>query len=216
MKGLSLGIACFAGVILAGCQSAYYGAAEQFGVHKRDILIDRIEDTQEAQEEAQQQFKDALEQFRAVVDFDGGDLQELYDRLSSEFEKSESAAEEIRGRIDKVEHVAEALFDEWEAELGQYSSASLKRDSQSKLNATRKQYDRLVAVMHRAEKSMDPVLNSFRDQVLYLKHNLNARAIASLKGELGNIQLDINRLIKEMQRSIDESQAFIKTMRSGS
>ena len=64
-------------LILSACESSYYGAMEQFGVHKRDILIDRIEEAQEAQEEGQEQFKDALEQFRSVVSFDGGELEEV-------------------------------------------------------------------------------------------------------------------------------------------
>lgn len=86
--------------LLAGCESAYYDTMEQFGVHKRDILVDRIEDAQEAQEEGQEQFKDALEQFQAVVNFDGGELEDIYNRLNDEYEASEDAADEIRDRID--------------------------------------------------------------------------------------------------------------------
>ena len=29
---------------LSGCQSAYYSAMESVGVHKRDILVDRVEE----------------------------------------------------------------------------------------------------------------------------------------------------------------------------
>ena len=34
---------------LSGCQSAYYSAMESVGVHKRDILVDRVEETKESQ-----------------------------------------------------------------------------------------------------------------------------------------------------------------------
>ena len=201
-------------LLLGACQSAYYGAAEKVGYHKREILVDRIEDTRDSQQDAQEQFRDALEQFRSVVQFDGGDLEKLYDRLQSEFDASEAAAAEISERIDKVDHVANALFDEWTEELSQYSNASLKRDSQRKLRATQQRYQNLLATMRRAEKSMDPVLDSFHDQVLYLKHNLNASAIAALQGEFEGIQVDIERLIAEMQKSIDESESFIQTLKS--
>jgi len=115
--------------LLAGCESAYYDTMEQFGVHKRDILVDRIEDAQEAQEEDQEQFKDALDQFQAVVNFDGGELEDIYNRLSDEYEASEDAANEIRDRIDSVEDVAEDLFAEWETELDQYTCAATANDS---------------------------------------------------------------------------------------
>ena len=197
---------------MAGCESAYYDTMEKFGIHKREILVDRIEDAQAAQEEGQQQFKDALEQFQAVVNFDGGDLEVVYRKLDSEYEDSMAAAETIRDRIDSVESVAEALFEEWANELDQYTSANLRRDSERQLNETRRRYGRLINSMRAAERTIDPVLDSLRDNVLYLKHNLNAMAIASLKGELGNVNRDVGKLIDAMQKAIDESNAFIAQM----
>ena len=199
---------------LASCESTYYGAMEQFGIHKREILIDRIEDAQTAQEEGQEQFKDALEQFQAVVNFDGGDLEVIYNRLSSEYEDSVDAADTIRERIGSVESVAEALFSEWETELSEYSSATLKRDSQRQLEQTRRRFNQLMSSMRNAERTIDPVLASLKDNVLYLKHNLNARAIASLKGELNTVNEDVNALIEAMQAAINESSAFIDQMKT--
>lgn len=199
--------------LLSACSSAYYGAMEQVGIHKRDILVDRIESAQSAQQEGQEQFRDALEQFRSVVNFDGGELQQIYDRLNREFEDSEAAAETIRTRIRAVETVAEDLFDEWEDELALYTNQSLRRDSEQQLGATRQRYTRLIQAMHRAENTLDPVLDNLRDNVLYLKHNLNARAIASLRGELDTINTDVDRLIQAMEAAIAESDRFIAEMR---
>ncbi len=200
-------------ILLAGCESVYYDTMEQFGIHKREILIDRIEDAQDAQEDGQEQFKDALEQFQAVVNFDGGDLEVVYNKLNDEYEDSEEAAETIRERVEQVEDVAEDLFDEWTAELEQYSNAALRRDSERQLRETRRRYERLISSMRRAEQTIDPVLASLKDNVLYLKHNLNARAIASLKGELSTVNQDVENLITAMQRAIAESNAFIEDMR---
>jgi uncharacterized protein YukE len=199
---------------LAGCESTYYDAMEQFGIHKREILIDRIEDAQTAQEEGQEQFKDALEQFQAVVNFDGGDLEVIYNKLNSEYEDSVDAADTIRERIGGVESVAEALFSEWETELNEYSSATLKRDSQRQLEQTRRRFNQLMSSMRNAERTIDPVLASLKDNVLYLKHNLNGRAIASLKGELSTVNEDINTLIEAMQTAINESSVFIGQMKT--
>ncbi len=198
---------------LASCESTYYDVMEKVGVHKRDILIDRVVEAQETQEEGQEQFRDALEQFRSVVNFEGGELEDAYSRLNDEYEDSVAAAERIRDRIEAVESVATALFDEWTGELNEYSNASLRRDSERQLRDTRRSYDRVISAMRRAESSIDPVLASLKDNVLYLKHNLNARAIASLKGELGTVNTDVDALIAAMQKAIDESNAFISQMR---
>lgn len=197
---------------LAACSSAYYKTMESIGIEKRDILVDRVEEARDAQDDASEQFASALEQFRSTVNFDGGDLEEVYNRLNAEFERCTADAEEVSDRIDSVESVAEDLFEEWETELEQYSSASLRRSSASLLNDTRKRYKQLMSAMRRAERSMEPVLVAFQDQVLVLKHNLNARAIGALKNELDSIERDTANLIAQMQKAIDEANAFIDSM----
>jgi hypothetical protein len=197
---------------LGACQSAYYKTMEKFGYHKRDLLVERVQEARDAQEGAKDQFRSALDRFSAELGVPGGDLRETYDTLNAEFEESEKRADDVRERIASVKEVAGALFEEWETELGQYSSAALRQDSERKLRSTRKQYTQLITAMKKAEAKLDPVLDSFRDQVLYLKHNLNAQAIASLKGELRSIEADVGKLIREMEASISEADAFIQAM----
>lgn len=199
--------------LTAGCQSTYYSAMEKVGIHKRDIMVDRIEDTQVAQEQAQKQFQSALEQFQSVVNFAGGNLEVAYKDLNAEYEDSLAAAEKVRSRIDGVKNVSEALFDEWDNELKLYTNASLRRSSEQKLQDTQRQYRRMMASLEKAEQRMQPVLDAFRDQVLYLKHNLNARAISALKGEFDTIKADIDRLISDMQASIDQSRQFVNALK---
>lgn len=198
---------------LAACQSAYYSAMESVGFEKRDILVGRVENARDAQEDAQEQFTSALEQFSVLIDFDGGELQAVYEDLNDEYEASESAATEVSDRIDAIENVADDLFEEWREELTQYSSASLRRDSERKLKDTERRYQQLITSMKRAEKRMAPVLDALRDNVLYLKHNLNASAIGALQGELSTIEADVSRLIAEMNTAIAESDAFIDSLK---
>ena len=202
-------------ISLTACETVVYDALEKVGYHKRDILIDRIDAAQASQTEGQEQFKSALEQFKSVINFDGGDLEVTYDQLNDEYEASVDAADEIHDRIDSVKNVADALFDEWQEELEQYSNASLRRDSERQLKDTRRRYSKVLGAMRRAEKAIDPVLASLKDNTLYLKHNLNARAIASLKNELGTVDNDVNALLTAMQQAINESNAFIDELRGG-
>ena len=199
---------------LGACQSAYYGAAEKMGVHKRDILVDRVESSRDAQGEAQETFESALEQLSALIDYDGGDLEDIYSKTNRNYERAESAAEEVRDRVSAVEDVAEALFEEWENEIEQYSNASLKASSQRKLYETRERYAGMIETMRKATRKMDPVLTSLKDNVLYLKHNLNARAVSAVRVEFESIERDIRALIADMQQSIASSEAFIESMQA--
>ena len=199
---------------LVACSSAYYKTMEGLGIEKRDLLVDRVEDARDAQDSASEQFASALEQFRATVNFDGGDLEKIYDRLNAEYDNSVDEAEDVSERINSVESVAEDLFSEWEQELEQYTSTEMRRNSSSMLNDTRKRYKQLMATMRGAERSMKPVLDAFHDQVLYLKHNLNARAIGALRNELDSIERDTANLISQMQKAISEANAFIESMKT--
>ena len=202
--------------LLAGCQSAYYSTMEKLGYEKRDLLVARVDDAREAQAEAGQQFRSALEQFQAVTGYQGGALQGTYERLRDQYEASDRRAEAVSKRIDEVERVAKDQFAEWSKELDLYANPSLRASSERQLKDTRARYATLIEAMRRAEKRMAPVLTVFRDQVLFLKHNLNARAIASLRDELGRVEADVAALVRDLDRSIAEAEAIVRELRAGS
>lgn len=197
---------------LTACSSVYYSGLEKIGIPKRDVMVHRVEKARDTQEETKEQFKSALAYFTSVTNFKGGDLEDMYNKLNDEYEASVDKAGEVRDRIAAIEDVSEALFAEWREEITQYSSPALKRSSQQKLNTTTAHYKQLIASMKKAEAKIQPILTVFNDQVLYLKHNLNARAISALKGELDTMKSDVSALVVSMEQSINEANAFINTM----
>lgn len=205
--GLSLSL-----LLLAGCSSAVYSTYEKFGVYKRDLLKKRVVAARDDQKEAGEQFKDALTRIKELYGFDGGNLEKVYDSLKSDFDRSSTKAGDVRKRVKEVESVADDLFSEWEKELNDISSGSLRDKSRGQLRDTRRRYDELHTALKRAENSMEPVLSQFRDQVLFLKHNLNAQALSSLQKEALNIQDDITKLLAEMDRSIQQADSFINAL----
>ena len=199
-------------LILAGCRSTSYWAWEKLGYAKRDLLKKDVVAARDDQKAASEQFQDALTRMKELYGFQGGSLEKTYDGLKSDYDRCVARADAVHKRVRQVETVAADLFKEWEKELEQISSATLRDSSRNKLQETRRRYDELHAALKRAESSMEPVLVRFKDQVLFLKHNLNAEAIASLKGETTNIQSEISKLIKDMNTAIAQADKFISTM----
>jgi Protein of unknown function (DUF2959). len=194
---------------LASCSSAYYSAMEKVGIHKRDIMVERVVDAKESQQDAQAQFKSALEEMTALINFDGGDLEAQYNVIQEQYEDSKEAADHVSSRIEKIEDVADALFYEWQDEIEQISSSNLKRQSATKLKETQRRYQSLIKSMRKAESKMAPVLSALKDNSLFLKHNLNAKAVGALQGEMISIKKDVSGLIKDMNSAIEQSQKFI-------
>jgi hypothetical protein len=58
------------------------------------------------------------------------------------------------------------------------------------------------------------VLRAFRDQVLFLRHNLNARAIASLEGTVESLEAEVAALVREMDASIRQANECVESMAS--
>lgn len=201
-------------LVTSACSNMYYNTMERLGYEKRDIMVNRVENARDAQSEAQETFRSALERYQSVVDTPESDLRRTYEDIRRAYENSVKAAERVTSRIDAVEDVADDLFDEWANELDRYDNQSLRRDSERQLQETREQYENLMMRMRAAEAQMSPVLSAFQDQMLYLRHNLNAQAIGALETELSQIRSDVDNLIRNMEQSIAESEAFIRRFQS--
>ena len=213
-RGLSFVLAAALLASSPGCMrcGAYYEAMEKLGYEKRDLLVKRVDSAREAQQEAQQQFRDTLQEFQTLVGYKGGELESKYEKLRGEYEDASSRAEAVRTRIANVRDVANRLFQEWSTEIGQFTSNDLRVESQRELDLTRRRYQEVLTVMERASKRMDPVLAKLNDQVLFLKHNLNARALGSLKSTAEALQVEVGKLVTDMEASIAEASKFIDEM----
>lgn len=200
-------------IVTTGCSKIYYESMEKVGIHKRDIMVDRVENVQESQEDAQKEFKSALEQFSSLVKIENSDLKSAYEKFNDQYEDAKEASEEVSKNIDKLEDVSLALFDEWAQEIEQYQNAKLKSQSKTKLKNTQAKYKAMMRSMRQSEKSMEPILATFYDNVLTLKHSLNAQAIGALEGEFKSLKSDVTLLIQQMNNSIKESDKFIQEMK---
>lgn len=200
------------GALGASCDSLYYRTMKKFGLEKRDILVKRVRDARKSQEEAKEEFRTALDRFKAVVDVPGGSLEDKYKTLERELNRSEDRAREVHDRNQAVRDVSKDLFKEWQKELDQYSDRRLRAESERQLHDTRRQAESLIALMAQAEARIPPVLNPLRDRVLFLKHNLNARAVGALTNELVSVRGNVDALIADLDRAINEADTFIKSM----
>ena len=162
------------------------------------------------QQKASEAFKDALTRLKEIYGLEGGDLENMYNRLSDEYENCQERAEIIDDRIAKIQRIASDLFAEWRQEIDQIQNPKFRSQSARKLKATQSRFANLESTLLIARRRMNPILANLKDYVLYLKHNLNAQAIGSLKGEAASIETDVDRLVRDIQRSIKEADAFLK------
>jgi hypothetical protein len=201
-------------LLLTSCSSLYYNAMEKIGKEKRDILVQRIVDGKKDQEAAKKQLKTTLEAFQELTGFEGGNLEKVYKKLSGEFADSEKRAKDLSDRIASIDQVAKDLFTEWDKEISAMKDKSLRTRSQQMLRETRTRHQQYLKRMQQTDKKMQPVLQGFRDQVLFLKHNLNARAIGSLKATATKMDGEVGVLIQDIEGSMREADSFIDSLKT--
>lgn len=190
-------------------RSAYYQAKESMGHPKRNMVVCHVEQACDSLQETKIHFEGALKRFKAIVIVDDTTLEYKYKLLQQQYDFCKAKADHVSCRIRAIEEVSHALFKEWEAELDEYSNRSLKARSRQQLRLSRQHYVRLIKSMKRAETKILPVLSAFKDQVLFLKHNLNAQAIAALENEFLEISIDMSQLIQVMEQTIFEANQFV-------
>jgi len=212
MKQLLISILLLSLTACGTTQNIKYSVLEKAGIHKRDILVDRIEKTSEVQEEAKEDFKTAYERLSELVDVDDAGLENQYKRLQKAVDVSESRSNELQSRISSVDSVAKDLFAEWREELNQYTNVNLRRQSENNLRSTEQRYATIYRQMQNSYARVQPVLKVLQDNTLYLKHNLNARAISGISNEVLSVEGKVAQLIAQMEQSISESQQFIDSM----
>jgi len=203
-------------IFFASCAQLYYKAQEKIGNEKRDILVDRIKKGREDQEKAKEQYKSTLEAFQAATGFKGGRTEEVYKKLKKEYDEAAGHTKKVSDRINSIEQVSDDMFNEWEKELSGMRNGELRNRSNVMLKATRRRYTELIRKMKAVEAKAKPVLKAFEDQVLYIKHNLNANAIASLKDNVLKMDADVQTLIRDIEIATKEADAFIASLPQGS
>ena len=203
-------------IAATGCSSLYYASMEKLGKEKRDILVKRLIEGKKDQDEAKKQIQTTLEAFQELTGFEGGDLEKVYNKLNGELKDAQGSARDLSNRIDSIDRVAKDMFREWTQEIAQMRNPKLKASSRRLLRDTERRHQQLMAKMREVEERMEPVIRTFEDRVLFLKNNLNARAIRSLKKTNLEMDRDVSALVSQIDASIAEADAFIDSLKKES
>src|ERR1700744_5618315 len=195
-----------------GCTSAYYATMQKLGKEKRDILVQRVKDSKKDQEDTKEKLQTTMESFQALTGFQGGSLEKSYKKLNSDYESSAGQAGKLHDKIQSIDQVSNDLFKEWQGEINAMDNGKLKSQDSVMLRNAKVRQATYMRAMHQTEDQIAPVLKVFHDQVLFLKHNLNSRAIGSLKNTSAGLKNDVAGLVQSIDASSQEADKLISSL----
>jgi len=195
---------------LGSCQAVYLGTLEQFGFEKREILYERIETAGESIVVLEQRLDETFAVYREAINQEGGNLLSSQKRFSNFYDKTEDAASEFDSRIEKVQAVANAMFEEWNSETGEIIDAELRRKSRSNYTRALAHYGNLLRSMRAVQAETDPILTRLRDHVLFMKLNLHPGAYAPLRKTEDEFLASAEAVSLTMKATYEEVQSFLR------
>lgn len=194
---------------VVACTTVDPYAELDYGQLTREQLTASIEDARDTQTAVRAQFDATLDQFVTLVSADRNNWQTAFDQLKAEYAANQAQAAIIRSLIEDVESHSADLFNEWESELALFQDQNLRFKRELDLQEARRQCGQLLLSLHATENRMIPVLSAFRDYLVFLQDNLDARTVASLQPELAAMAGNIADLFYNIDSTIVESDEFL-------
>lgn len=175
-----------------GCQTT---SRESRSIHRVDDLLTTIERVHFLSEQGQRGVREALGALHEIVapKF-GGDPATDYGAFVLALEACEAQAEELEESIDPMREAAEALFDQWTADLVAFSNPDMRARSRERLENTRRRYQAIVAAVQPTQAEFASMNRSLRDCALFLGHDFNSGAVQTLAPTVR----DLTKVAKEL------------------
>lgn len=175
----SLGVAV-GGASCANLEATFFEPKDSMALV--DDLSERIEEVHVATEVSKERMNAAVEALRSMTSSDfRGDALVAHAELTRSIESSEEQAETLRDHVTEMKDTASELFERWAQDLEGFTNAEMRQSSQKRLEDTRTRYQTIVAAVDPALWSLDAVNRDLRDHALFLGHDFNKSAVASVR-----------------------------------
>ena len=180
---------------LVACQSNGYASSLALdGAESQRDLGHSVTSVLEAQMESQSEFDEAFQLLLQLQRAPQEDVVDLYAEFQKQVDSCARNVERVDQGILTVEQNATELFASWEADLGQFSSPTMRERSQARMGQAQDSLQRLLDQLRNGRGSMDAILRTQRDFVLYFNHNLSPNSIATLESENAQFEASMREL----------------------
>ena len=143
--------------------------------------------------------KGMLESYNSIVGGTAKNVQSEYKKLANDLKATDKKIQSASKGMDSLDKQANKLFVQWEKELAEYSSDSMKQKSTDRLEAAKKRYESLGQTLSEASKAFEPLMQNLNDQILFLGRDLSKEAIADLEDEAAELNRQAEDVINTVQ-----------------
>jgi cell division septum initiation protein DivIVA len=190
---------CVTAVLVA---IAATGALAQQGFRQTDRLMSRAENSARAIEDTKGELQRTLEAYNSMFDGSAKNPRRAYQISLRGVERSEKRVGDIQKRLNEMQIEADKYFADWTTSLDAIINQDLRRRSEARRDETRAGYDNIHQAALKAVAEYETFIGNFRDQLMFLGHDLNPSSISSLKEDAGKLNGEAAQLFSEADGSL--------------
>ena len=134
-----------------------------------------------------------------------GDLRPAYEAFTAEVAKTEKAAAWTRARVAWMQGDGLKYFEDWQTTISSINNESLRKKSQKRLDAVKKEYAKVTAEFKEAAEKFKPLLADLSDIQKVLSTDLTASGVKGLRSTVSsanwnfkNVNRNINSALEDM------------------
>lgn len=181
-------------------------------IEQVDELLRRIERVQAESAVAKESAHSALNELCTLVSPGfKGDAAMAFAKFVAASDASEEQGETLRDSVEPMRDAADALFRRWTKDMEAFGNSRMRQRSQTRLDETRTSYQSIVGASQAAQIALDAFHDDLRDHATFLRHDLNANSVASLRGDVRQLREQIEGLDMRFDATVAAARAYVES-----
>ena len=205
------------GFVLALSACLMLGGTAVFAQSKTAKEAQKLKDSADAAEQSitdvLQHVKGMLDSYNVIVGGKSKNVQSDYKKLANALSGTDKKIQSANKGLDSLSKQANKFFVQWEKELPEYSSDSMREKSSARLAAAKEKSRNLAATLGEASKAFEPLMKNLNDQIMFLGRDLSPEAIADLQDEAAQLNKQaesVTASVKDLLTKADQQDAALE------
>lgn len=140
-----------------------------------------------------------------------GDAAPAFAEFLESAELSEQQGEVLAKSVEPMQRAADELFHRWTKDLENFGNTRMRTRSQSRLDETRTRYQSILGATQAAQIALDAYNNDLKDHALFLRHDLNATSVETIRGDVRLLNEQIQDLDKRFDATTAAARAYVES-----
>jgi len=203
---MAAAVALMAGLAAGPARAEVASAAALDSSRKAADLQKKADEAKKSIENTRTELNEALGLYNLIVQGQEKDPRSAHKKLAKILDGIQKERSSRAALWDQMQAKSADFFKGWEAEIGTYTSDSIRQVSQQRLDAAKARYEKMSEALTGARELYSQFLTNFQDQVTLMGRDLGPETIAALQAPAQDLNAQAEALKARAAKMITVAQ----------